>query len=617
ELLLGEAEATAPSRSRLGLRLGRLPWIAAGVMTAVAAVAIWAPWRATQTVDRPLIRLDATLGADALPGSRIYISPDGTRIVFQIRSPGGTDQLATRLLDKTAITPLPGTENAYGVFFSPDSQWIGFAADNKLKKVSLRGGAPVNLADTASSQGASWGESGEIVASLDVLGGLVGIPPSGGTPRPVTQPAKQSGEYLHRAQQVLPGGDAVLFVAMTGSLSGEIQVVSLKSGAVKPLLKGATMARYIPGNAAKGPAGYLLYGAGSVLNAVAFDPVRLEIRGSPEQILDDAGNGFSIARDGTLVYRPGAGPDAKYPVVSMDNSGATETLVAGPGNYTSPQFSPNGQRLAMEADGRDIVVYDRRREVLTRIAERGGSSIWTRDGEHLAFTSASAGGSRLNWVRADGSSEPQMLLESKGIAIPGGFSPDGRRLAYAQLGSGIWTLPLDPSDPDHPKPGKAIQFLESTAIMAFPVFSPDGRYVAYHSNESGGYEVYVRPAPGPDGKPGPGKWQVSTGGGVYPVWSPNGRELFYRDPNNANALIMVADYTAPAGGAFASAKPRVWSPRPIRGVGHSLTFAMAPDGKHFAVFPLPEAAAEDKAPGHVTFLLNFLDELRRKVPAGK
>lgn len=172
---------------------------------------------------------------------------------------------------------------------------------------------------------------------------------------------------------------------MTPSDGAEIQVVSLKSGAVKPLLKGATVARYVPGNAAKGPAGYLLYGAGSVLNAVAFDPVRLEIRGSPEQIPDDAGNGFSIARDGTLVYRPGAGSDAKYPVVLMDSSGATETLVAAPGNYTWPQFSPDGQRLALQVDGRDIVVYDRRREVLTRIAKSAGSAIWTRDGEHLVF----------------------------------------------------------------------------------------------------------------------------------------------------------------------------------------------------------------------------------------
>jgi Tol biopolymer transport system component len=146
------------------------------------------------------------------------------------------------------------------------------------------------------------------------------------------------------------------------------------------------------------------------------------------------------------------------------------------------------------------------------------------------------------------------------------------------------------------------------------VFSPDGRYVAYFSNESGPYEVYVRPAPGPDGKPGPGKWQISTGGGVYPEWSPNGRELFY---SSLGARIMVTDYTATTGGSFSWNKPRVWSDRPTRSVGASLSYALAPDGTHVAVFPLPETTAEDKGAGHVTFLLNFFDELRRHVPASK
>jgi len=233
------------------------------------------------------------------------------------------------------------------------------------------------------------------------------------------------------------------------------------------------------------------------------------------------------------------------------------------------------------------------------------------------FESRNAAGSRLNWIRADGSGEIQVLLESKNVIPPSGFSPDGRRLAYQEnKPSGdfdLWTLPLDTSDPEHPKPGKPAPFLQTPALEAWLVFSPDGRYVAYFSNESGRYEIYVRPAPGPDGKPGPGKWQVSIGGGAYPEWSPNGRELFYRGYDNR---IWVTDYTA-AGGSFSSNKPRVWSDRQIRRVGNYLNFALAPDGKRFAVFPLPEATAEEKGAGHVTFLLNFFDELRRRVPAGR
>ena len=164
--------------------------------------------------------------------------------------------------------------------------------------------------------------------------------------------------------------------------------------------------------------------------------------------------------------------------------------------------------------------------------------------------------------------------------------------------SDLWTLPLDTSDPGPPKPGKPAPFLQTPASEAGPVFSPDGRYVAYFSNESGTYEIYVRPAPGPDGKPGPGKWQVSTaGGGVYPAWSSNGRELFFVALNDNR--LMVTDYTA-TGDSFSSTKVRVWSDRQVRNVGSYLSYALAPDGKRVAVFPLPEATAEDKGAAHGT-----------------
>jgi serine/threonine-protein kinase len=611
-----QLQVAAPSQSRFG-------WAAAAGLALALGVALWAPWRAANSVDRPLMRLDVSLGPDANPGanSSVAISPDGTRIVFQIRGADGKPQLATRLLDQAAITRLPGTENGFRVFFSPDGQWIGFAADSKLKKVSLRGGAPVTLTDASNFLGASWGENGDIVASLNVVGGLVSIPASGGSPHAVTNLGKQ--ESIHLLPQVLPGGNAVLFTAAPSLASLEqatVQVVVLKTGAVKTLLTGGDSGRYLATN---GAAGHLVYLHQSVLYAVAFDPVRLEVRGSPEQILEDvAGSRFDVSGTGTLVYHAGIATDQKWPVVLMDSSGKTEPLVTTPGNYSSPQFSPDGKRLALDVDtgkGHEIFVYDRQRDALTRLTFAGGSGpVWSPDGEHLVYPSTSAATSRLNWIRADGSGEVQVLLESKNAVLPSGFSPDGRRLAYLEgkLGgeTDLWTLPLDTSDPEHPKPAKPAPFLQTAATQVWLVFSPDGRYVAYFSNESGPYEVYVRPAPGPDGKPGPGKWQISTGGGVYPEWSPNGRELFY---SSLGARIMVTDYTATTGGSFSWNKPRVWSDRPTRSVGASLSYALAPDGTHVAVFPLPETTAEDKGAGHVTFLLNFFDELRRHVPASK
>jgi serine/threonine-protein kinase len=624
-LLLEDQASPAQTRS------AKLPWIAAGVLAVTLAIALWAPWRTEKRVDRPLVRLDVNLGPDAVSGadSSVAISPDGTRIVFPIREADGKQLLATRLLDQAAITPLPGTENGSNAFFSPDGQWIGFYADSKLKKASLRGGASITLSDVSTFfRGASWGENGDIVASLVTNGGLKSIPATGGSPHALTNLGKQ--EVIHLWPQVLPGGNTVLFTASATSASFDdatIEAVSMKTGAVKTLLSGGYFGRYLPTVPTKGSSGHLVYVHQGALYAVGFDPVRLEVRGRPEQILEDvvgsATNPFDLSRNGTFVYRAGKAADQKWPILWLDSSGKTELLVTTPGNYSWPQFSPDGKRLALTVDtgkGQEIFIYDRLRETMSRLTFAGGvnlSPVWSRDGEHLVFQSRTAAGSRLNWIRADGSREMQALLESKNIIAPYGFSPDGRRLAYYEIkpdgDTDLWTLSLDTSDPENPKPGKPVPFLQTPASELAPVFSPDGRYVAYTSNDSGRSELYVRPTPGPDGKPGPGKWQVSTGGARTPQWSPNGRELFYLGLDNR---IMVTDYAA-TGGSFSSAKPRVWSDRQIRPVGGFLSYALAPDGKRFAVFPMPEASAEEKGAAHVTFLLNFFDELRRKVPVGK
>ena len=154
----------------------------------------------------------------------------------------------------------------------------------------------------------------------------------------------------------------------------------------------------------------------------------------------------------------------------MDGSGKIEPLVTTPGNYSWPGFSPDGKRLALVVDtgkGQEIFVYDRQRDAMSRLTFAGGvivSPVWSRDGEHLVFESNGAAGPRLNWIRADGSGEVQVLLESKDGIVPSGFSPDGRRLAYHEgnfADMDLWTLPLDTSDPEHPKPGKPVPFLRT------------------------------------------------------------------------------------------------------------------------------------------------------------
>jgi eukaryotic-like serine/threonine-protein kinase len=215
------------------------------------------------------------------------------------------------------------------------------------------------------------------------------------------------------------------------------------------------------------------------------------------------------------------------------------------------------------------------------------------------------------WIRSDGAGGPQTLLEGKAVAEPHSISPDGRRVAYqhrSDMNFAIWTLPLDLNDPDHPKPGKPEPFAQTAANEVQPAFSPDGRWMAYASDESGVYEVYVRPFPVSGG----GKWQISSGGGKIPLWSRDGKNLFFETLDNR---IMEASYVV-SGVSFSPGKPRLWSDKQLISPIADGNYDIAPDGtiEGLVASPAPE---ERNTSLHVTFLLNFFDELRRRASQAK
>jgi Tol biopolymer transport system component len=620
EALAAPLEAGA-TRDALAPR-SKLLAAAAVALAIIATVMAWGWWRASRPVEqklRPLVRLDVDLGPDvSLPsigGVDAIISPDGMRVVY-----ASEGRLSARRLDQPKGTELSGTQGASQPFFSPDWQWVAFFSQGKLRKVSVDGGAAVSLCDADVPHGGSWGEDGIIIVALAQSGGLWRVPDGGGTPQRLTM--LDGDELGHRWPQILPGDKTVLFTAISDPVSAEdrIETWSLKTGERKVLLSGGSFGRYVPTYESTG---HLLYSTKGTLFAVPFDPDRLVLRGTPSPLLNDLGAAeFDFSSTGTFVYRSGKAADQSWQMLWLDSSGKTEPIVATPGTYADPRFSPDGKRLALiTAPGREgeVVVYDLERETMTHLSSPSqgvAHPTWTPDGKHIVFRSRSNAGSSIVWIRSDGSGEGQKLLESANPLFPDSFSPDGRHLAYDELdpitSMGIWTLPLDLSDPDHPKPGKPEPFLRAPRRAFMGKFSPDGRWIAYSSNESGANEVYVRPFPAAPAGSG-GKWQISNSGGSIPTWSRDGRQLFYERP--ADDRIMVVDYTA-RGDSFVAGKPRVWSDKQISAPS-VLNLDLHPDGKRFAVIPAHEATTQEKGSVHFTFLLNFFDELQRKLPVAR
>ena len=393
------------------------------------------------------------------------------------------------------------------------------------------------------------------------------------------------------------------------------------------VLRGGFYGRYL---ATSGGTGHLIYMRQNTLFAVPFDLNRRAVTGGPQPVLEDVNNSGSSSGGGSgnFDFSGPSGPGTfayvrsegglPWSIFWLDSTGRTEPLQTTPANYHSLLFSPDGKRLAFgiaTSVGRsDIWVKDLDHDTTSRFTSLGfnGWPIWTPDGKYIVFASGQAAPG-LYWVRADAAGEPQRLTDGQTRQAPYSFSPDGKYLAGEQLDAAgrteIWTAPVE-GDRDHPRLGKAEPFLRAASSAAQPEFSPDGRWLAYSSDETGRYEVYVRPFPGPGGKS-----PISSGGGQFPIWSRNGRELFYFGPDQR---IMVASYTAKAG-SFEPGKPQVWSQKrlgPARGV--SFHYALAADGKRFAVVLYPGGAGEpeQKPSDSITILLNFFDYLRQRVPAG-
>jgi serine/threonine-protein kinase len=595
-----------------------LPWVAAVVLAAVVAATSWIASRSTRPAElKPLVRLDVDLGRDvyltAVGGSDVIISPDGTRIAYLSRG-----RIFTRRLDQASATELAIGQGATSPFFSPDSQWIGFTANGKMRKVSVEGGSEIVLCDSAASYtGGAWGDDGNIVLSPSAHAGLSRISSAGGTPVRLTE--LQGEERSHRYPQILPGSKAVLFTvqnANSGVDDSNIEVVTLADHRRKTLYRGGTFGQYLE---ASGGKGYLTYVNRGTLFAVAFDPVKLETSGAPVPVLRQVSYSpqfgsakLSFTRHGTLVYRSSEVDATRLAIQWLMSDGKTQPLMDKPGLFQNPHLSPDGQRLAV--DGADLTnlgiwIYDLQRDTLTRLTnEANYRPLWTPDGKYVVYRTAQG----MSWTRADGGGKPHPLTQSRDSQSPTSFSPDGKRLAFHQdgpQGLDIWTVSIE-RDGEKLKAGTPELFLQTPFVERDASFSSDGRWLAYASNESGNLQVYVRAFPDKGGR-----WQISSTGGTAPIFCRNGRDLFFYDL--ANGRIMMASYSV-KGGSFVAERPRVWSEVSLTALSASTgatQYDASLDGKRLVAATYAGGTTQQNS-GQVIFLENFVDELQRKVPLG-
>jgi serine/threonine-protein kinase len=615
------AVAIAPQERPPVLRL--LPWL----LLALALVAtpfmarIFSP--AVPTAQKDSTRLNVDLsspnGLMGELGSSVVLSPDGRTLAY-VAEHGNVRQLFVRRLDQLEGTPLAGTEDAYSPFFSPDGEWIGFFAANKLRKVQVSGGSPLTLGEIGSGEqarGGTWGRGGSIVFTPQYESGLFRVSDTGGKAEPLTKLDSARKERSHRWPVFLPDGKHVLFaVQLAGQRydQGEIDVVSLESGERKNLYQGGAFPRYAA-------SGHLLFVRNEALFAIPFDAGKLEISGSPRSVVDslatlagdqEAGDGsaqFDVSESGSLAYRSGALGQSALSMVWVDRSGVASPVTPEKLGYNHAAVSPDGKRIAVSisgAGGTDIWIYEIERGVLTRFTFNGAGNsmpVWTPDGQWIAFTSlGDKGVPNLFRKRADGAGDMEHLVESPLAQYAQSWTPDGKILAFFERDpDSSWDLAVHQPGAKAPN----TTFLKTPAIEGFPNFSPDGRWLAYMSDESGRFEVYVRPFPGPGGK-----WQISSQGGVYPRWSRAGGELFYR---NGNALLAVTNKAE--GESFRAEKPRELFRGSFAQYGFTAGYDTTPDGKRFVMF-LPEGDEASMARTHVILVFNWLDELRGEFGPG-
>jgi Tol biopolymer transport system component len=614
---VGQEEPATVTRPRSNVRI-HLTWVAAAALVALAvglastrlrpvappARSIRFEIQPPQGWAKPFDNRPATGTASA------SISPDGAHVAFLARNDGGQTTLWIRTLNQLISRQLAGTQGALGPFWSPDSRYIAFFADDKLKKVEISGSAPQTLCEALhGATSGTWGRDGVIVFS-DIgsrveTNGLKQVPATGGVPRSAT--VLQPGEAAHLRPAFLPDGRHFLYRAANATTSGNTWIGSLDLSDRTLLFENTST-----GNVTYAD-GRLLFMRGTTLVAQHFDTTSLKLSGTPvpiaEQVETNALNppvgAFSVSENGTLVYRMSP-VTLGGQLTLLDRAGTVLTTSGARGDYSDVELSPDGKHAAIavrdpDAAARDIWIADIERGIRDRFTfnpAAGMRSAWSPDGSQLAF-SRDQGRMDVFIKPANGNTPvEQPLLANDDFnrsfeRVPLSWSPDGiillevgARFGSTSTHTELWMVRTTGDR-------KAVPFLQRPFNVSQGRFSPDGHWVAYVSEETGQPNVYITPFPGPGNQS-----RVSVDGGTQPRWSSNGHELVFIHPGELQSVAVHF----PSDGVSVGRASRLF-PVAVQNAPFLSSYDVSRDGQRFLVNMLNTNAQQTASP--IAVVLNW------------
>ena len=544
------------------------------------------------------------------PGVHFAVAPNGRTVVFA-GNYSGRRVLYRRELDHVEPEPIVGTDGGSDVFFSHDGRSLGFETRSELWTVPLDGRSPQRLVPNQPLRGGSWGEDNRIVVGR-VGSGLWLAATTGGESRQLTAP--EQGER-HELPQMLPGGRAVLFTILSSIKPPGAAVYLLGSGETRRLFEGIG-ARFVS-------SGHIVFGRQGKLWAVAFDPESLRTVGAAQPVRDDvlwsvAGYPqFTVNGDSLAYVHAHQLSDVRGTGVLtwMNRQGIKDVLPLNRNAFMLPRWSPDGDRLVVQVGvTRDLWIYHFARGTFTRLTSDRviaySAPAWTPDGSRVAFATWFDGDVGLGWLPSDGSGSVEVLVKDVGMRsferTHPVMLPDGSGVIMTGLapGASVEDLLFVTLEGDR----RLAPLFQALGVERNPAIAPNGRLIAYDSDESGRIEVYVRPFPNASTH----KWQISSEGGVGPMWSRKGSEIVYMDSQSRMMAVAVRQNGSEE---FDFSKPEsLFTVDTINEPYIDRGWDVTADGERFLFVMNDRGASELETALELTLIHNWADELKRRVP---